>query len=314
MCRNDSRSVDKLSCSKRLDAKDCLVLAALFVLGASSAHAAQLVTDETVRLRVLHTAFPNARISNSPAATESKQSLPGGANKQEIGFDTLGAISNELTDALEGERRYDVIGSVSKDEETPASDITAPPKNRLSDKRQVRLRLYRWQGRLEVEPVLVAFLNYSFPDAKPAHCCGAVGKLLLTSDAVDRILAHFNKTSFAFTSFTSIRFLDINDDGTEEVLVGEDFGGGASTGVNLAIFDLSHGTFNLKFQVTTAVFSAMEDFEEYVLTLDEQRTVSAKGETFHFVKKTYAANGKAHPKPIVTRISYPAGTGANAKD
>lgn len=128
MCRNDSRSVDKLSCSKRLDAKDCLVLAALFVLGASSAHAAQLVTDETVRLRVLHTAFPNARISNSPAATESKQSLPGGANKQEIGFDTLGAISNELTDALEGERRYDVIGSVSKDEETPASDITAPPR------------------------------------------------------------------------------------------------------------------------------------------------------------------------------------------
>jgi hypothetical protein len=101
----------------------------LLFLNISVTHAAELVTDEAIRLRVLQLVFANATISNSPARIREKSSLA----------PHLEPLSASFRDSLEKEQEYDVVGSVGKEEEGPAeSDITRSPDKRFSDRRRVR--------------------------------------------------------------------------------------------------------------------------------------------------------------------------------
>jgi hypothetical protein len=264
---------------------------------------AELVTDEALRLRVLRALIPMAQISGSHLGAYNSHKT---ANKPHDKISGLIRLL-PLIDALENERTYDVTAPVGKQEESEASGEA--PNMPPSGRRQVRLRLYRWHREDERDPVLVAAVNYTFQDANPPRCCRAIGKFVLLSNDGSRVLDSVDKMPNAFTMFTSFRFLDVKGNGSEQLIVGADFAGAFTVGVNTAIFDLSQLKLSPLMWTTTAVFSASEEPEMYTMTLDENRTRLAKARRYYFVKTTYCERGKIFTKLRRSVESWPAGLG-----
>jgi hypothetical protein len=173
------------------------------------------------------------------------------------------------------------------------------------------MQVYRRKPTREGEAILVAVLSYSFPDANPARCCRAIGKVLLISNTEDRLLDKFDKVPCAFTMFTSVRFLDIDGSGAEKLMVDADTSGVASIGVSSAVFDLSNYNLNSILSIDTMVFyeADLEDLDIHTLALDERQTVHSQGRWFFFVKKTFAEKAKLFAKPHSTSVSYSVGYG-----
>jgi hypothetical protein len=273
------------------------VLVALLLLSLPVAHAAELVTGEATRLRVLRLVFPNATISSSPARLREKSSPAS----------HLEPLAESLTDALEQEQEYDVVGPVAKDEEPAAeNDPTRSPGKQFADRRRVRFLLYRWHSKNNDQPSLLAVINYLFPDASPARCCRAVGKVMLLSDSGDRIIAVLDRMPNAFTTFAAVKFVDAGSSGTEELVLGMDFAGAGTVGVNTAIFDLSGQRISPLGWLTSAVYYGLETKGEelYTMTLDERQTRLSKDRRIWFTKKTYIYKGKrlATPSRSMTSI------------
>ena len=109
----------------------------------------------------------------------------------------------------------------------------------------------------------------------------------------------------AFTTFTAVKFLDAGNTGNEKLLIGVDFAGAGTVGMNSAVFDLSNQKLTTLGWLTTAVYFGLEKEEEvmFTTTLDEQRTRLSKENRVWFVKKTYIEKGKHFPKPITSNTS-----------
>ena len=190
-------------------------------------------------------------------------------------------------------------------------DIQRLPEQRLSDKRRVKIQLYRWKPANDDDALLVAIMDYSFPDANPARCCRGAGRILLLPISADRILDRFDKVPYGFTMFTSVRFVDVDGSGTEKLMVGADTSGAGLIGVNSAIFDLSNQKLTPIFSVdTVALYDAdLDDLDIHSLTLDERETIRAKGQRFFFLKTIFAEKTKVFAKPRTALISYALGNG-----
>jgi len=272
---------------------------ALVLLNLSFASGAELVTDHDTRLRVLSLVFPNARISD---AAKPKDDQP---------FSVTDPLEHLVISLKSGfEHYYEVVGPVAKEEEEPASDITDLNKG-FSDKRQVRMEVYRWKAPKGGEAVLVAVLDYLFMGANPARCCRAIGKVFLLSSAADRLLDSFDKMPYAFTTFTSVQFIDLDGSGAEKLLISADTSGAAYLGVKSALFDLAKRRLTLLVSLDTLVFyeAELEKVAIHTLTLDERQTIRSKGKRIFFVKETFAAKGKLFSKPLKSRVSFPIGYG-----
>jgi len=272
---------------------------ALVLLNISIASGAELVTDSAVRLQVLRLVFPNTRISDVPTP---KDDPPFPVT------DPLGHLVISLKSGFE--HYYEVVGPVATEEEEPASDITDLNKG-FSDKRQVRMEVYRWKAPRDGEPLLAAVLDYSFAGANPARCCRAIGKVFLLSNAADRLLDSFDKMPNDFSMFTSVQFVDVDGSGTEKLLISADASGVAYLGVKSALFDLAKHRLTPLISVDTLVFyeEELENVTINTLTLDERQTIRSRGKRIFFVKETFAAKGKLFSKPRKSRVSFPVGYG-----
>jgi len=257
---------------------------------------AEIVTDEPLRLQVLRTEFPKATISTGHRAEK---------RPQESLAPEMQPLWDVMKDALVNETEYQVVGPAEKGEEGPAGNVISSNGQRFSDKRRVRLLLYQWRSKSDSSTSLLAVLNYSFPEAIPARCCRAIGKVLLLSPSGDHVLAKVDQMPNAFTTFTAVKFLDAGNTGNEKLLIGVDFAGAGTVGMNSAVFDLSNQKLTTLGWLTTAVYFGLEKEEEvmFTTTLDEQRTRLSKENRVWFVKKTYIEKGKHFPKPITSNTS-----------
>lgn len=265
---------------------------AFLLLLVCSAHGAELVTDEATRLGVLRLVFPKAAISIGPARSKPP----------EAGFSgELEPLADSFHDAFADEQEYDVVAPPDEEEELAAS-ITF---DRSSDRRRVRLLLYRWRPADGGQASLVAVLHYVFVDANPSRCCRALGKVMLLSASGERVEAKVTEMPNAFTRFTSIRFLDPGRPNPEDLLVSVDFSGAGVVGVNTAILDLTNQRITPLGWLTTAVYDGLEKENEemFAMTFDEQKTRLSKGKRFWFVKKSYIEKGKKLPTPITSATS-----------
>jgi len=278
-----------------------LVILALASAHGSMAFAGELVTDESQRLRVLHLAFPAGQISIVPTQPRERP------------FpieDPLRRVIGVLDNALNHGPDYEVIGPVAEDEEGAAS-YAGSPDTPLSNQRQVQMHLYRWRVR-EGAPLLVAILRYKFLHAHPPRCCGAVGKVLLLPSAADRILDVLNKTPWAFTMFTDVRFIPSTGTNPEMLMISLDFSGVATVGVSSAVFDVENARLKPLIAVDTVLLyeeGELDRIDVHTLTLDERQTHAAGGKQFVFTKKSFVGNGNVRPNPVTTQVSYPFGTG-----
>jgi len=171
------------------------------------------------------------------------------------------------------------------------------------------MRLYRWKGASDSK--LVAVLSYSFPNANPPRCCRALGKVVLFSSKLDSVLDTFEKVPYAFTTFTSVRFLDVDGTGNEKLIIAGDLSGVATIGIDWAVFDLSQRKLIPVISVTSVILyeADLDEADVHTLTLDERQTLASKGKKYYFVKKAYVDNGKVLRTPATSRVSLPVGTG-----
>jgi len=169
--------------------------------------------------------------------------------------------------------------------------------------------LYRWKTGADGGQLLVAVLIYLFSMANPPHCCRAIGKVLLLSATGDRILDVLDKVPYAFTMFTSVRFLQVDETGSEKLMIGADFAYVATIGVSSAVLDVLGQKLTPLISATTMIQNEGEEPDVHTLTLDERQTLAAKGKRYYFVKKAYVDKGKVLRTPVTSNESYPVGTG-----
>jgi hypothetical protein len=262
--------------------------------------AAQLVADEPTNLQVLRLIFPNMRISVLPKPPAEKASPVTDPFQRVIAL-----VKNGLEHGIE----YDVVGPVAKDEEDSADDIT-DPKRTPSNERKVRMEVYRWSAGPSGGRFLVAVLSYKFLNANPPRCCNGLGKIVLLSDNADRVLDTIDKMPYAFTMFTSVQFLKIGGTEAEKLMIGADFSGVGTIGINSAVFDVVKEKLNPLLSLTTMVLAEadIEELDIRTLEVDERRTL-ADGKHFFFVEKTYASGKQILTIPRTETVSFPVGTG-----
>jgi hypothetical protein len=262
--------------------------------------AAQFVADEPTNLQVLRLVFPKMRISVLPKQPAEKASPV---------TDPFQRVIALVKNGLEHGAEYDVVGPVAKDEEDSASDIT-DPKRSASQERKIRMEAYRWNTGPNGGRFLVAVLSYEFVNANPPRCCHGLGKIVLLSDNADRVLDTIDKMPYAFTMFTSVQFLKGGGTGAEKLMIGADFSGVGTIGINSAIFDVVKEKLNPLLSLTTMVLAEadIEDLDIRTLEVDERRT-PADGKHFFFVEKTYASGKQILTTPRTETVSFPVGTG-----
>lgn len=281
--------------------KVALVVLVLALVGGTLCNAAQLVSDEATNLQALRAIFPNMRISVLPNQPEEHPS-PITDPLQRL----IATVQNEL---LHG-RQYSVVGPVSQDEEDSSIDIVHPQRS-ASDERRLHIEVYRWTIDEKGNELLVAFLSYTFANANPPRCCTTVGKMVLLSDNAERVLDTLDKMPYAFTMFTSIQFLKVDATVSEMLLVGADFSGVGTIGINSAVFNVKHQRLNPLLWLTTMVLSEadIDDLDVHTMTLDARRTVLANGKRFFFTKKTYAVGKQVLTTPRTETAEFPVGSG-----
>lgn len=281
-------------------------IAALVLVLVTICHAAELVPDEPIRFQALRLIFPRATISVLPTRPDETPYPV---------TDPLGRVVAVIGNGLDHEHEYEVVSPAGDAEKHAASDITRLqlPERWTSDKRQLRMQLYRWTGASYPEPPLyLAVIGYTFMNANPPRCCRAVGRVLLISSTLDRVLDSFEEMPYAFTAFTSIRFFDTGGH-ADKLIVSADFSGVASIGVKTAVFDIVNSKLNPLLSVDTVVLFELENADVHTMTFDEHRRPLGKGREFVFIKKTYVEKGKVLGKPATTKVSYPVGTGIPLK-
>ncbi len=285
---------------------DQLVRSAFLVLmsafpGGAFCNAAQLVSDEPTNLHVLRLVFPNMRISVLPKQPAEKASPV---------TDPFQRVIALVKNGLEHGTEYDVVGPVAKNEEDSASDIT-DPKRSASEERKIRMEAYRWDTGPNGGRLLVAILSYEFVNANPPRCCHGLGKIVLLSSNADRVLDTIDKMPYAFTMFTSVQFLKLGGTGAEKLMIGADFSGVGTIGINSAVFDVSRQRLNPLLSLATMVLAEadIENLDISTMTLDERGTLLAQGKSFVFTKKTYASGKQVLTMPRTETVSYPVGKG-----
>jgi len=270
------------------------ILMAFLAVASVPARSAELLTNQAIRLRVLQTTFPGATISRSTGPLEDLS----------LNLDCCKELP--LNDAFKDDHLYEIVAPPTKAEADPASDVTEPEKP-LSTKRLVRLQVYRQGSQDGHKPLLVAIVNYWFRPANPPNCCQAIGKVLLLSAHGDRVLDSFDNMPNAFTMFTSIKFLDVDNSGIEKLFLAADYSSPGDVGINLKVFDVS----GLKIRPVLEIGSASSWPEKYSLTFDQMETVAAKGKRFWFTKIVYGPNGTELLKPVISKVSFSVGEGVD---
>jgi hypothetical protein len=244
------------------------------------------VADEALRLAALRTIFPGMQISLE-AGKRADDSWPEEPRPGQL----------NSPDALAGENVYRVLGNATNEAEKQASDqlITGRPSNT----RLVRLQIFHWPN----STGLLAVLQYKFEDAVPSMACPSLGLLVQLANVGgswqvrDRFLL---ETMHHFTVQT-IRMLDLNGDGADELVIESDFGGAETWGTNLMIFNLGAKIEQI-FETTSQISDMTGDM--FTQVLDIPKTKERRGEQVCFTKTTMFEDGKPFQPVRVTTPCY----------
>lgn len=249
---------------------------------------ATLITDESVRLRVLEAIFPKMHVTATPTRSIDRP-LPKVADDP-FYFD----------DALRGEMVYRVTGfAKSWEDQCNASDVLLlPGQERPSMVRELRMRAFAYAPTRAVADVHLKYVG-----ANPPMSCPAITRAhsLESSGGQWRLTGSVTFDTVHHWGVESIRFLDLTGDGIDEFVVESD-GGGAQTFLSAYhVFDLKESKLKLRSTALAIVVSTL-DGDQFVQHFDVPRSRESGGKRICFTKTTYMVEGKKLSKP---RITYP---------
>jgi hypothetical protein len=251
-----------------------------------------------LHVAALRAIFPGAQVSIEPG-----KKLDLGWNRQPLTF----------PDALAGENVYRVIGKRANDAERGASADITSDTGRFSITRQVRLKLFRWPD--ENDAGLLAVLQYNFPHANPAMDCLSIGRMthLVRNATKWEARNEYLLETTHHTSLQRIELMDLSGQGAEDLVVESDWGGAATVGSSLQVFDLSRGNFEELLNTNSRLENNIDE-EGYTQVLDVHQTVQAHGQRFCFTKTTFLEKGTWLNRPRITRPCYKRGEGIDSKE
>ncbi len=148
---------------------------------------------------------------------------------------------------------------------------------------------------------IVAIIRYRYSGIQHAECCYYAIKLVVLSGSMTdlKVAASFNITLYV-EDFASIEFIDLNQDGTSEILVEYSDAPAIQThGKQLSIFGVKDGELKLLWNGSIfidTVFSGrvpdQSHWERFERELDLERTVRERGRFLYFTKKVSVEGGK----------------------
>ncbi len=268
----------------------------VFLAFALVTQAAEAITDETLRLKVLSAIFPDVEIEQVERRIDST-----------IFLDLRPRLT--FPDALALSPAYRVPGAPVDDREQCAARNEL--KRSISNEREVRFRLFPWPGAARGE--LLVILQYRFVDVQPSAACPSLAGLFRVSPSaqgwkiVDRFLLDSNRHHHV----EGVRFLSLTGEPAEELVLESDSGDGARFQSDLHVLMLEHGRFQELLNVPSR-FHANGEGDYWIQTLDPARTREKSGEEFCFDKSVWAAAHRRFAAPQVTHPCYPRGAGVGS--
>jgi hypothetical protein len=273
------------------------ILTALLLISAPLIlSAAEEISGDVPATEILAAAFPKMTIGKVPRRT----------------IDDSWSMDKMLffPDALAKEPVYIVSGAPIDDIERCAASDVAPQTASLQ--RELRMRAYRWPG--ENDDVL-AIVQYRFPDGAPPGSCESIARLFHL-DRRGGVLR--NKESFLLDSthhraLNGIQLVDLDGDGTEELVIESDSGGGGIHSSDLVVFSLSKGTFARWLNVPSRLHEWHGKEQEYIQIINVAGTVSEHAQRFCFTKTTFVLDGEWLSKPRTSQPCYSRFAGPSAR-
>ena len=133
--------------------------------------------------------------------------------------------------------------------------------------------------------------------------CPSIGLLLHLANVSGGLQVrdrHLLETMHHFTLQT-IRMLDLNGSGADELVIESDFGGAETWGTNLMIFQLAD-RIEQTFETTSQISAATDD--RFTQMLDVPRTIELRGKQVCFTKTTMLEDGRIFKPVRVTKPCY----------
>jgi hypothetical protein len=270
------------------------VLLALFFV--SRAPAADPITDEALRLKVLAAIFPDGEIERIERRIDSSMRL-----------DTRPPLA--FPDALALVPAYHVPGAPQDERERCAAQDQVGRST--SSQRELRLRLFPWPGATRGE--LLAVVQYRFVDAKPVASCASLAGLFRLSPTPKgwNVVDRFPLDSNRHHHLEGLRFLSLTGEPEPELVVESDAGDGVRFQSDLHILMLVHGRFQELLNVPSR-FHLNVQGDQWSQKLDQARTLAQQGEQFCFEKTVWAAGHRRFDVPQVSYPCYSRGTGVGS--
>jgi len=212
-------------------------------------------------------------------------------------------------DALASEHVYRVTGkTMNEAEKCVASDAVLQEKYSIA--RLVRFRLFWWPN--ENNAGLLAVLQYRFPAANPPMACPSMGVLahLVKKDTNWQRRDQYLLDTTHHDAIQRIELLDLAGNGAYDLVVESNFGGAATAGSALQVFDLSRGSFEELLNTNSRLENGM-DGQLYTQSLDVARSLETAGRQLCFLKTTLIEKGKRLTTPRITRPCYNRGDGVD---
>jgi hypothetical protein len=247
---------------------------------------AALITDESVRLRVLEAIFPKMHVTLLPTKSINNE------------FKMRHNPGLRGGDPMKTERVYRVTGEPTSQDDWCASEDLAT--NRWSKTREVRVLVFGWPGLPGRE---LAVAQYLYVGANPAGACWSIGRLYGVEGTT--VATEFTLETIHHSAIHEIQWVDLSGDGVEELIVESNSGGAGTFGVGFWAFDLKGGNFMRRFK-TTSLLSETIEGNEFTQTLNIDRTRETGGTKFCFTKTTYVEKAVRFRKPRVTHPCYKA--------
>jgi hypothetical protein len=221
--------------------------------------------------------------------------------------------SLHYTDAFANEPIYQVNGLAINEVERCASEDLS--KRRFSESwfsksREVQLQIFPWP---RTRADLAAVVQYRFIGASPAGSCWSIGLVLHISRRGQsfEVLERQLMEPMHHSLFATVRLVDLNGDGVEELVVEPDAGGVGSYGTSMLIFDLSGRRLRPILETQSRLEYMTSD--RYLQELDVERTLAQEGQSVCFELTVFAKDEKIYSKPHVSHECYPMGTGVDEK-
>lgn len=247
---------------------------------------ATLITDESVRLRVLEAIFPKMHITATP--TRSIDASSQFAGNRAVWFD----------DAFKHEAVYRVTGPPQSEiDRCVASDLLS---EKYSHVREIRAQVFTWPAK--PGHYLVA-AQYEYVGANPPRSCDSIARLYHVGL---RGVVHeetFDTTHHSMIN--NVQLVDLSGDGVEELIFEAEHGGGGFRASVLTVYDLRRGGFTKRFTAYSIALAWHEPFE-YTQTLDIARTRATGAAKFCFTKTTYREGVSRLANPRITSPCYKA--------